>query len=492
MSETSNLNLPYIAVSQAQKHVTHNEALTMLDAVVQLSVVDRGRTAAPDVPAEGDRHIVASAATGLWAGNDDRIAAWQDGGWRFFSPREGWLAWIEAEQAVLAFHGGEWISLTGADAEPSFATLGIHGAADLTNRLVIKAEAALFDHDGHDHRLKINKAAAADTGSIVLQSGYSGYAELGLAGDSDWHLKVSPDGSAWHEGMIVRNSSGRLELPENAAAKTRALVEGRLLVTGGTFDTGDGTPAGVAIGYDMSGDYGWVGAIQTGWAQKTLALQPLGAEITFGAPTSANVAAASGPGGYYHVSSANNVRIDVSATNTPGAGAIFARSAALSAAQPLSLSLYGGGVAVQQTAVTSGFVMDVNGAIRCTALTQTSDGNLKTVLGPALGLDFIRKLNPVTYRWKPTQARVEMANGIDGKPVEITVPGETPVRQHQGLIAQEVAAVCTQIGVEFGGYKNTAHNEPEREAVHMLDYAQFIAPLIRAVQELAELIDTPD
>ncbi len=31
MTESGKLRLPYIAASQAQKHVTHNEALTLLD-----------------------------------------------------------------------------------------------------------------------------------------------------------------------------------------------------------------------------------------------------------------------------------------------------------------------------------------------------------------------------------------------------------------------------------------------------------------------------
>lgn len=41
MSGTTQLNLPYIAAAQAQKHVTHNEALRALDAIIQLSVLDR-------------------------------------------------------------------------------------------------------------------------------------------------------------------------------------------------------------------------------------------------------------------------------------------------------------------------------------------------------------------------------------------------------------------------------------------------------------------
>lgn len=38
--QTARLRLPYILPSQAQKHVTHNEALQRLDAIVQLVVKD--------------------------------------------------------------------------------------------------------------------------------------------------------------------------------------------------------------------------------------------------------------------------------------------------------------------------------------------------------------------------------------------------------------------------------------------------------------------
>ena len=47
---TSNLNLPYIAADQAQKHVTHNEALRMLDALLHLSVISKTETSAPASP----------------------------------------------------------------------------------------------------------------------------------------------------------------------------------------------------------------------------------------------------------------------------------------------------------------------------------------------------------------------------------------------------------------------------------------------------------
>ena len=58
MSDTStHLGLPYLLAAQAQKHVTHNEALRLLDAMVQLSVLDRTRTTPPASPVDGDQTV---------------------------------------------------------------------------------------------------------------------------------------------------------------------------------------------------------------------------------------------------------------------------------------------------------------------------------------------------------------------------------------------------------------------------------------------------
>ena len=109
MSDTStHLSLPYILAAQAQKHVTHNEALRLLDAMVQLSVLDRTRTTPPATPTDGDRHLVASGATGIWAGWDLNVAFWIDGVWLRLVPRPGWLIWIAAEQMFLVWNGSAW------------------------------------------------------------------------------------------------------------------------------------------------------------------------------------------------------------------------------------------------------------------------------------------------------------------------------------------------------------------------------------------------
>ena len=91
MTDTTHLGLPLIAAAQAQKHVTHNEALQVLDALVQLAVADSDRTAPPASPGEGDRHIVAAGATGAWSGHDGAVAAFLSGGWVFLAPRRGFV-----------------------------------------------------------------------------------------------------------------------------------------------------------------------------------------------------------------------------------------------------------------------------------------------------------------------------------------------------------------------------------------------------------------
>ena len=48
MTNTPRLALPAIEAAQAQKHVTHNEALTLLDALTQLAVESRTLTTLPD------------------------------------------------------------------------------------------------------------------------------------------------------------------------------------------------------------------------------------------------------------------------------------------------------------------------------------------------------------------------------------------------------------------------------------------------------------
>lgn len=130
---TTHLLLPYILASQAQKHATHNEALRLLDAMVQLSVLDRTRTTPPVSPTDGDRHIVASGASGLWVGWDLNVAFWVDGVWMRLVPRPGWLAWVADEAAFVVWNGSSWEPV-GEPIDVSDAVFSLVNDADPTKK----------------------------------------------------------------------------------------------------------------------------------------------------------------------------------------------------------------------------------------------------------------------------------------------------------------------------------------------------------------------
>lgn len=222
MENTPNLDLPYIQAAQAQKHVTHNEAIRALDAILHICVLDRDLTTPPAEPNEGDRYLVAEGADGDWDEQDGTIAAWQDGAWAFYAPQIGWVTYVADEAVLIAFDGSSWnpVSLTS-----SVNLLGINATADSYNRLSLRSNASLFDNVGGGHQHVINKASAGDTASLLYQTGYSGRAEIGTAGDDKLHFKASADGSTWHEVMVADGATGFVGIGTSVPATTLT-VEG--------------------------------------------------------------------------------------------------------------------------------------------------------------------------------------------------------------------------------------------------------------------------
>jgi hypothetical protein len=246
MTDTPNLGLPYIDGSQAQKHVTHNEALRILDAAIQIGVLDMTLAAPPTSPGEGERHVVASGATGAWAGQDDTIVTWQDGAWAFLVPKTGWRIWSVADNGLFVFDGATWQSAGGAAVLDNVAHLGVNTAASSPNLLSVKSNAALFtaiDAAGGgtgDMRLQVSKESSANTASVFFSENFSGRAEFGLIGADTFKLKVSPDGSAWTEAFNIDQDSGNLTLPRGLSL-TGVVSPAQI-----TVDQDDYNPSGLA------------------------------------------------------------------------------------------------------------------------------------------------------------------------------------------------------------------------------------------------------
>lgn len=210
MANSTNLSMPFIEAAQAQKHVTHNASLQVLDAVVMLSVLDRDLATPPASPSDGDRYLIASSATGLWSGRDGKITAWQDGAWAFYTPQEGWLAWLADEEIFLIFDGVIW---TGG-ATQNAQLLGVNTTADATNKLAVASSAVLFNHAGNNVQLKLNKDLPSDNASFLFQTGFSGRAEIGCLGNDDFVFKTSPDGSVFSTGLtLVSAANGVPRMP---------------------------------------------------------------------------------------------------------------------------------------------------------------------------------------------------------------------------------------------------------------------------------------
>ncbi|MBL0372443.1 DUF2793 domain-containing protein [Rhizobium sp. KVB221] len=251
--ETTNLVLPYIMPSQAQKHITHNEALKRLDALVQL-VIQSAATSPPVSPAEGQCHAVLASPTGAWTGKAGRIAFFADGAWVFVVPRQGWTAWFADSGHQKVWDGTAWQDLP-APAIDAVAKLGINASADTTNRLTVSAPASLFNNAGNGHQIKINKAAPGDTASLLYQTGWSGRAEMGLAGADDFEIKVSPDGSTWKSALKALGSGAvlfpnrplvRATYGETSMTPTSGTLSGfnTLSLNQGGFSLGTAVPSG--------------------------------------------------------------------------------------------------------------------------------------------------------------------------------------------------------------------------------------------------------
>jgi hypothetical protein len=233
MISTARLELPLIAAEQAQKHITHNEALLLLDAAVQLRLTARDVTEPPATPVIGQTFAIGIDATDAWEGRDGQLASWTAGGWRYLSPMAGWLAWDETSGAPVIFDGTQWRAVLA-----NLEGIGIGTAPDATNRLSVRTEAALFtaipDADGGngDLRLTLNKETETDSATLIFQSGWSGRAEIGLSGNDDFAFKVSPDGALWSTALTLDRANGfvRFDQMFGAAVSYPTIASGVLSV----------------------------------------------------------------------------------------------------------------------------------------------------------------------------------------------------------------------------------------------------------------------
>jgi len=221
MTTTNNLSITLVEQSQSQKEVTVNAALILIDALLNTGIIDKDLTAPPGSPTNGSLYIVASGATGAWAGKDNQIA-WFNQIWNFIVPTEGLTFWVRDEDKLYSYSGTAWVVTVNPTSFQNLTMLGVNTTADTTNKLAVASAAILFNHIGGDMQVKINKNAAGNKASFLFQNGFSGRAEFGLLGDDNFTLKVSADGSTFFNALKMLASSGRTALKANGSGLSAA------------------------------------------------------------------------------------------------------------------------------------------------------------------------------------------------------------------------------------------------------------------------------
>ncbi|MDD3287430.1 MAG: DUF2793 domain-containing protein, partial [Alphaproteobacteria bacterium] len=141
-----NLALAYLVAAQAQKEITHNDALNDLDFLTQISVLDRTLSVPPSAPSTGDVYIVGDSPSGAWTGCAGKIAAYYSG-WKFKTPVTGWRAWVRDENKAVYYNGSGWKLLDAPflDATFSWNPGTVSSGSGISSSAVTVTGAALGD-----------------------------------------------------------------------------------------------------------------------------------------------------------------------------------------------------------------------------------------------------------------------------------------------------------------------------------------------------------
>ncbi|MFO1187816.1 MAG: DUF2793 domain-containing protein [Alphaproteobacteria bacterium] len=191
MVQTTRLQLPLIAAAQAQKHVTHNEAILRLDGLCQMQAVSYTVSAQPASPADGDLYLLPAGKTGsAWGGAANHAAAhYYDGVWHFYAPRAGWIAFI-TDMSRLVYHDGTaWTDVltpSGASAADGGASApGFAFASDTNTGLYRIGADQIGITTGGTLRRAISTTAETPTLPQQGQDGSAGTPAYGFSADTD-------------------------------------------------------------------------------------------------------------------------------------------------------------------------------------------------------------------------------------------------------------------------------------------------------------------
>lgn len=133
--EGPNLSINYgWALGEDGWNTGMDQNLKLIDALLQLSVIDKDLATPPGSPTDGDRYIIPAGASGAWSGHTNHIAVRVVGTWEFHVPVEGFIAWVQDEDKQYTFNGTTWVTSVDS-AQPYDIHCTFNGSPD--NSLVL-------------------------------------------------------------------------------------------------------------------------------------------------------------------------------------------------------------------------------------------------------------------------------------------------------------------------------------------------------------------
>lgn len=255
MNETQNLKLPLLRQGQLNKDITVNEALTLIDSILNSGLESLNPFNIPPSDLEdGTLILVGNNPLESFEGFENTIAFYNNG-WNFLKPKEGLILWVKDIKALSVFDGKNFIKINapaGLQQEnslieriealekkldqglknqilshngQSFApssiisevdAIGINSKADtVRNKLSVKSDSNLFTTETGDTRFILNKENERNTASFLFQTNWQGRAEFGSIGNDNFILKVSKDGISWIEVFEVDALTGKINFKQD-------------------------------------------------------------------------------------------------------------------------------------------------------------------------------------------------------------------------------------------------------------------------------------
>lgn len=110
---TPRLAAPELTTGQALPETTVNEQIrTIEQGAGHFIFKDRDLATPPGSPADGDCYLVSTSGTGVWSGQDGKIAFYLNTAWEFITAIEGFSAWVNDEDKIIIFDGSAWGDIT--------------------------------------------------------------------------------------------------------------------------------------------------------------------------------------------------------------------------------------------------------------------------------------------------------------------------------------------------------------------------------------------